>query len=135
MNTKIINKDSYSTYKNSFDRESWLNYASRITKNEFVIKYLLDRDGKLCSWCHKNMINRPVIHHITYEHKCTFNKIIHFDRPTDKRPNRTSKTPDCETCKNDNFSRFKSCLDKLVLVHGFCNREISIVAQELRLKG
>jgi hypothetical protein len=133
MNSKIIPKDSYSTCKNSFEKGLWLNYARRITRNEFVLNYLLNRDGRLCSWCNKKMIKDPIIHHNTYEHVCSFNRYIYYDRPTEKRPNRKARTPDCDSCKNRNFDRFKECMDKLVLVHGLCNREISILAQLTRI--
>jgi hypothetical protein len=99
-----------------------------------VKRFLLSRDGNNCSWCEKTFGETQIVHHICYDHSCSFNKEVIVTRPTLKRPNRTASVPDCETCSLDNFERFNVCMSKLVLVHPICNKIVSykaIVAQKV----
>lgn len=105
--------------------ESWKNFAERITKNPFTKIFLLKRDGMKCAWCQKSLYRQSVIHHITYEHCCTYSKIIRVASPTENRPNKTRLVPDCENCKRDNKNAFQACMNKLVLVHNICNKKIA----------
>lgn len=105
--------------------EQWRNFAQRITKSPFVKAFLLERDGHECSWCKRVLGENKVVHHISYEHVCTFDRTIQIDTPTFKRSSRQRNVPDCESCKKDNNDRFISCMNKLALVHGYCNKLIS----------
>lgn len=105
--------------------EAWRNFAQRITKNPFVKEHLLRRDGNKCAWCNGTLGETVQVHHISYNHACTFQTTIWIDRPTEKRPARTALIPDCKSCKQQDEGRFQHCMNKLVLVHGICNKNIS----------
>jgi hypothetical protein len=111
--------------------ESWKNFAQRITKNPFIKVYLFERDGEKCAWCQRALYDQPIIHHITYEHYCSYTTVIRVASPTENRPNKTRLVPDCENCKKENTNGFMSCVNKLVLVHSNCNKKI---AEESYLK-
>jgi len=70
------------------DIEYWKNFAERITKNPFIKIFLLERDGKMCAWCQKALYEQNIIHHITYDHSCTYSKAIRISSPTENRPNK-----------------------------------------------
>jgi len=127
MNKEIVPFLSQKQAKEStgVDIESWRNFAQRITKNPFVKEFLLRRDGNKCGWCQNEIKQNRIVHHITYEHSCSYNIVIQIPSPTDKYPNKTRVVPDCKNCKEDNSNRFMSCMEKLVLVHGMCNKIMS----------
>lgn len=118
--TRAVAKEKYLN-----DIESWKNFAQRITKNPFTKIFLLDRDGKKCAWCKKALYEQSIIHHITYEHCCTFSKVIRIASPTENQPNKTRLVPDCQNCKKGNTDTFLACMNKLVLVHNICNKKIA----------
>lgn len=105
--------------------EAWKNFAQRITKNQFVKEFLLNRDGNNCSWCDETTNNNFVIHHISYAHFCTYGIVKEVFSGTEMRPFKTRIVPDCQSCKQNNCIRFNECMDKLVLVHRRCNKEIA----------
>lgn len=107
------------------DVEQWKNFAQRITKNPFVKSFLLKRDGNRCGWCKGQFLKQPVIHHINYDHHCSYNVLIQIPAPTLNNPFKTRFVPDCKNCKIGNNDRFMTCMNKLVLVHNFCNKRIS----------
>src|SRR5436853_3520383 len=88
------------------DKEQWKNFAQRITKNPFARAFILERDGDRCAWCNCVMLKRKIIHHITYEHHCGYNKVIRITTPTPGYPNKTRIVPDCEGCRSENKERF-----------------------------
>jgi len=128
MNKKIIPNSERKDFTKIYEENSWKNFASRITKNPFVKEYLLERDGCNCQWCNKELGLNFVIHHISYDHSCTFDKMIILKRPTEKRPNKESKVPDCKLCMEEDKNRFNECMTKLVLVHSPCNWVISKIS-------
>ena len=105
----------------------WKKYKSKITKNIFVKRYLYAVDGSTCPFCHREFKSEPIIHHLDYDHTCTFEKIIELDTSTIKRPNKMTTVPDCESCHNDNNSIFLECMNKLMIVHSYCNKRINDV--------
>jgi hypothetical protein len=110
-------------YRN--DIESWKNFAQRITKNPFTKTYLFERDGEKCAWCQKPLYGQSIIHHVTYEHCCTYPKVIRVASPTENNPFKTRVVPDCKSCKENNSDRFMACMSKVVLVHNICNKKIA----------
>jgi hypothetical protein len=118
--TRAVAREKYQS-----DIESWKNFAQRITKNPFVKTFLLARDGHNCSWCQRNVTEHFVIHHISYDHFCGYNRLIRIVASTTKRPHRERQIPDCENCKKDSNQRFLICMSKLVLVHCLCNKQIA----------
>lgn len=107
------------------DLEAWMNFAQRITKNPFVKEFLIARDGKQCSWCGKYLYNNAVVHHVSYDHVCSYNKCKEIATPIPGKPNKMRIVPDCENCKRDNGERFMTCMSKLALVHSGCNWKIA----------
>lgn len=123
MNKNIIPKTGSMDAKLKIDdEESWLKFARKITKNPFVLNYLLERDEYNCQWCFQKASQKNVIiHHKDYEHVCAYNKTRKYSRPTEKRPNKKVTVPDCESCKKENEKMFESCVDRLAIVHRVCN--------------
>ncbi len=109
--------------------EAWKNFARRITRNPFVNEYLRHRDGEVCQLCKGNLRVGVVIHHKDYDHVCSFNKTIRLEHPTEKRPNRTNLTPDCESCSRESQGTFMSCMQRVVLLHTGCNAWLASDAQ------
>jgi hypothetical protein len=126
MNPNIIpsGPQKVSKHLHLSNLDAWRNFAQRITKNSFVKKFLLDRDGTKCSWCNRQM-ETSTIHHVSYNHVCTYTAVITVRTPTEKRPHRTRVVPDCESCKKNNSEGFLSCMSKLTLVHSPCNKSIA----------
>ena len=110
--------------------EAWKNFAQRITKNSYVKYFLRERDGNCCSWCHGKLIKRPIVHHIDYNHCCSFNIVISVPTPTLNDPYKTRIVPDCKSCKEQNKDRFMICMEKLALVHNICNKRIADIVME-----
>jgi hypothetical protein len=127
MNKNIIPKECRSTSRKKFsaDIEAWKNFAQRISKNPHVKSFLLERDGNACAWCKGRFITSKVVHHLTYEHCCSYNRTITILSPTSVDSLKKRLVPDCKSCKVENNERFLSCMNKLVLVHSFCNRRIA----------
>lgn len=107
-----------------YEREAWLNFGRRITKNPFVKQFLISRDGNCCSWCKKRFIKGTNIHHISYDHSCSFHKTTRISRVTSVGRIRTSIIPDCQSCSIEQPMAFQNCISKLVIVHPVCNRLI-----------
>lgn len=120
---KVCRKDARAHF--SADIEAWKNFAQRITKNSFVREFLLERDGDRCSWCRGKFLRSKVIHHLSYEHFCSYNHQISIPSPTSVNPFRKRLVPDCKSCKADNNERFLACTSRLALVHYFCNKRIA----------
>jgi hypothetical protein len=127
MNTHIVPDLTRSQAREKFinNLEAWKNFAQRITKNPFVKNFLLERDGNRCSWCKCVLQQYKIIHHTTYEHICTYNKVIRISAPTLGQPYKTRLVADCKSCKEQSKEKFLECTNKLVLVHGMCNKIIS----------
>ncbi|MCX5791874.1 MAG: hypothetical protein NTY45_06585 [Elusimicrobia bacterium] len=125
MNLKIIPARTASDCENDYDRELWLKFARRITKNPFVQNFLALRDGGKCAWCGEMILDAGDVHHTTYEHACSFAGTIEIRQQTVQRHAKKRKAPDCESCKAADQARFAACMSKLVLVHPLCNMEIS----------
>lgn len=131
MNASIINADKYSDAKQIYGKsEQWLNYAGRITKNPFIKKCLYE-EYKNCQWCGKPLgPNSFVVHHMTYMRECVTDKTTRFPSPTEKRPDRTVKGPDCETCFHKTPKEFNECISHVVPVCRYCNRLIALQDNE-----
>lgn len=125
MNLKILPAQAAADCEKNYDRELWLKYARRITKNPFVVDFLSLRDAAKCAWCGQKITGIADIHHTTYDHACSFAGTIIVRQQTVQRHSRKREAPDCERCQADNKARFDACMGKLVLVHPLCNKEIS----------
>jgi hypothetical protein len=112
------------------DIEAWRNFAQRITKNPFVKAFLLERDGNKCSWCKKELQEKKIIHHTSYDHYCSYHVVLRIASPSEHNPFKTRLAPDCKKCKAENEDRFLACVSKLVLVHNMCNKKVS----EIRIR-
>ena len=123
---ELLPKIGYSDAKAMHNgSEAWLNFARRITKNPFVKQHLALR-GNTCAYCSWPLNASYVVHHIDYDHTCSYPGTVRFLNATAKRPNRSDKAPDCETCKLVQEKAFLSCMVRLALVHKLCNMKISV---------
>ncbi|MCH5586351.1 hypothetical protein MK805_15515 [Shimazuella sp. AN120528] len=109
--------------KHKTNIERWKMYARRMQKNPFMKKYIVREGNNKCSWC-EGYLNKYVLHHTDYDHLCFYEVCIEFPNPTEKRPNRRVKVPDCETCFYTNRTAFQECAKRVKPVHVFCNKEI-----------
>ncbi len=127
MNREIVPAFSRKVARTNIvvDIEKWRNFAQRITKNPFVKTFLLAQDENTCAWCDRLLKESKVIHHIDYNHYCSYDVVIRISAPTANNPCKTRVVPDCESCRADNNDRFMACMAKLVLVHVSCNKKIS----------
>ncbi|GAA4326093.1 hypothetical protein [Flaviaesturariibacter amylovorans] len=132
MDKSLIPMLPSSEAKKAYELLPWKLFARRITHNPYVKAYLNKRDGGICSYCQQPTGDSPLIHHISYDHCCTYGIEIGIPKATEKRPNRIRKTPDCESCHLDNSDRFETCMGKLRLVHSICNKLIEHDANDLR---
>jgi hypothetical protein len=132
MNKKIIPILPQNIIRNKFseDIDAWRNFAQRITKNPFVREYLFKRDGNKCSWCEKDFNKQPIIHHLSYDHKCTFNETTVITYSTEKKTFRERKVPNCQKCSQINSIAFNDCMNKLALVHRICNLQIAVAGND-----
>ncbi len=106
------------------DNIQWKTFARKIQKNPFVKNFILNRNCYKCAWCNWSIDDKFVLHHIDYDHVCDYLILKEYPNPTDKRPNRTVKVPDCETCSIVNPNSFTECMSRLVAVHKKCNLKI-----------
>jgi len=125
MNLKIIPARKAADCEKNYNRELWLKFARRITKNAFVKEFLALRDSGTCAWCGEKIADAGNIHHTAYDHSCSFAGIIIVRQQTVQRHSKKREVPDCERCKAENQERFDACMGKLVLVHPLCNMAIS----------
>lgn len=102
----------------------WRNFSSRICRHPFVRRTLFERSYGDCRWCGHLLVGNTVVHHIDYNHSCSSDRFIRIDSTTAKRPERTSKVPDCERCHRDDPMSFDACMCRIVLVHVGCHFEI-----------
>ena len=108
--------------QSSLEKNKKRNFTSRCQKNPFMKRYVLNRDRRLCFFCHKVIFNDTfVLHHLDYENSCVFGDVIKFHLPTLKRPKRLRKLPDCETCYVQFYNEFKKCSSLLVSAHCSCH--------------
>lgn len=134
MNKNIINiNQSIDMKEKHNNNEKWHLFARRITKNEFMKKYLRIKYDNICPWCGYPLNDNFVIHHIDYDHECFTGDIITIPHPTPKRPNKVNKVPNCESCKNNNKDKFKECIKKIVPIHKYCNYEIEKINKGINL--
>ena len=126
MNRSIIPQNNYadSKEKNKNHLNHWRNFSRRITKNPYVKDYHFKKTNGTCSWCHRKY-NNFVIHHIDYDHSCLTDNTIKVHTPTEKRPNKTTKVPDCHSCHQNNPDAFNKCMGKITAAHRHCNYIIS----------
>lgn len=123
---ELVPKIGYSDAKEKHNgSEAWLNFARRVTRNPFVKAHLSLRGNK-CAHCSWPLNMASVVHHVDYDHACSYPGTVRFSHPTAKRPNRSDKVPDCGNCKLVQEGAFLSCMGRLVLVHKLCNLKISI---------
>ena len=98
------------------------NFCRRSQKNEFMQNFVFERDSRICYFCHKPIDrDRLVLHHLTYEHACKTDLVISVFRPTEKRPSRFLKMPDCHSCFENTFPVFMKCSSLLVAAHRHCH--------------
>lgn len=124
--SSIIPKNHYQDSKEKYKdhKDEWSNFARRICKNPYVKNYHRKKSNNVCSWC-KRKFEKFVLHHIDYEHLCITDTTIKVSAPTEKRPNKTARIPDCETCHKTNPKAFNECMKRITAVHNHCNYMIS----------
>ncbi|MDQ0090524.1 hypothetical protein J2T12_003947 [Paenibacillus anaericanus] len=114
------------------DKEAWMTFSRRTARNPFLKEYLRIRENDRCAWCNRTY---PLygfhVHHTDYDHECRYGKIINVPNPTEKRPERTAKVADCESCSTNQPEYFQECVSKLTTVHKTCNHTIEIVRGKL----
>ena len=118
----IINKNTLKDVKKNIEEKTyyrWHLYAIKITKNDFVKKYLFIRNEGRCLWCGLNIVEKKVVHHIDYNHFCSFKGTILSNNK------KSTLIPDCKNCAKLHYKKFIECTDKLLLVHPRCNMEIA----------
>ena len=120
MNKDLIPKKEAEEVKYNFNPVKWKLYARQMPRNPFMKEYILKKYNSVCQWCNKK-INKVQIHHIDYAHQCVNETYITIPRPTEKRPNRVHKVPNCEKCYKENILAFNECIKKIVPVHSICN--------------
>lgn len=131
----LVPKISSYKAKKNHDPVSWLRFGRRCQKNPYMRKKIRERDCNRCRWCFGLIKEHqePVLHHVDYDHACSFNRNISTLSPTAKRPNRVFNGPDCQKCEIENPEGFNACIDRLVLVHSYCNFEITKKQRQWRL--
>jgi hypothetical protein len=107
------------------DKEAWRNFARRITHHPDVQEYLHTREAGLCTHCKQPLHGKTQIHHIDYDHYCSFGIMKTIATPTPKRPNRIRSIPDCKACSLQRRELFDKCMGRLTVVHAGCNAKIS----------
>jgi len=133
INLNIIPKNSSIDSKNKHNnKEKWSLFARKLTKSIFMKNYLKDKYNNKCPWCGYNLNDNLVIHHIDYDHECFYNNYIKISHPTNKRPNRTYKAPDCENCYKTTNNKFNECIIRIAPVHKFCNLQIEEKYKEMQ---
>lgn len=104
---------------------AWKTFTSRVQKNPFMKRVKQKEQKGLCPICHKYVdADGGLLHHIDYGHICRMPDCVLFPRPTEKRPHRMVKAPDCETCSRINPRDFAECASRLRLVHKGCHMRI-----------
>jgi hypothetical protein len=125
----LIPELSYSAAKAKYaDSDAWHLFARQITRNPFVQDYLQKRQAHRCPWCALSVIGNIgiQIHHIDYDHVCGFGQTIVVQRLT-----RKATVPDCRSCMTLHPELFQSCMKRLRLIHGRCNRQIALVSSAM----
>jgi len=122
-NPELVPKNRAENFA-EYRSEAWMLFARRMQKNPYMQSFVTQRDSNKCQWCGKRCLKPGQLHHVDYEHVCSFGKTIGISRPTEKRPNATRIVPDCESCSKFNPEWFAGCAARVVLVHGICNAAI-----------
>ena len=120
----LIPTKSSTEAKVNYDPTKWYLFARKITKCPFVKEYLKSIHNNKCAWCGGELKDEFIVHHISYEHECVYTIEKKIDHPTEKRPNRTCKIPNCEICYINSKDKFDECMSKIAPVHKMCNWNI-----------
>jgi hypothetical protein len=126
-NDSLVPKNTSYKAKQNHDSVAWLRFGRKCQKNPHMRKTIRERDNNQCRWC-LGLIKdhqEPVLHHVDYDHVCTFAGDVCTYSPTAKRPQRMFNGPDCRKCEIENVDGFNACVSRLALVHSYCNFEIS----------
>lgn len=99
----------------------------------FLRSYICVRDDGICQHCKVPIMDAKDltswrIHHVDYHHLC---------QGTFKQTARFAFNPDCETCYKITPHYFKSCVERLALVHTGCNGQLNAyngITKEKRLE-
>ena len=104
-------------------------YARRAQRHPYVREFIQERDGGICRWCGKRIYpgQKMNIHHMDYDHCCSYPGRVEIPTPTEKRQGRAFKGPDCQQCHASTPDAFNGCMSRLALVHSRCNAEINEV--------
>ena len=131
-NKSIINKDSSQEAKATFSNsDNWKNYARYIGRNRFFRDYQFHIYNGRCQFCGKKLNpDSFVLHHKTYLHECITDGRITIAHPTEKRPNRNRKVPDCSSCSSATPEAFEECASRIVPVCCVCNMIIEKIYLE-----
>lgn len=104
--------------------EQWERFAVEVCKNEFMRRFLFLRRRGICSCCCHPLAGDVVVHHVDYDHVCTFGGRKGISR-SDYNVTGWVTGPDCEACLVASRTRFLACANRLRAVHEECNRLIS----------
>ena len=135
MNIDLIPKVASEKAELLHEKGRWRNFAQRIQRNPFVKAYIFTLHNGICPWCGLKLrkgtnLQRFQIHHVDYMHQCVNDIFVEMPSPTEKRPNRIIKIPDCQRCYSEKSVAFAACIERIVPVHKLCNAEIEIKRQE-----
>jgi hypothetical protein len=134
----LIPKLSSAAARLKHDQDAWKLFARRIQRHPFVKAHIIRRDYENgCPWCDRPFTSTEnlQVHHVDYDHACTFLRSVTLDQPTSKRPSRSYTGPDCQSCGQCCPDQFEACMSRLRLVHPFCNARIAKAENELRGTG
>lgn len=118
--------------KHEHEVDAWTMFARRAQRHPYVKTFVFERDGGVCRWCSGPIKpwHKSNIHHVDYDHCCTFPGRVEIPVPTEKRPGRRYKGPDCQQCHTSAPEAFSACMSRLVLVHAVCNAVIDAVSED-----
>ena len=96
--------------------DGWEIYTNRICQNSFMKEHLKAVQNSICPVCNCRLEKNAVIHHVDYDHSCTFcNSGLEWRKP------KMRVQPNCELCFNDHREWFDICASYLQLLHNHCH--------------
>jgi len=125
----LVPKIGASQAKTKFNANNWFLFARRCQRNPFMREMIMQRDlQKPCEWCQRPILMTQswCIHHIDYEHECTYGVTV-IEQTTSRYGNaRNYNGPDCRACSFMHPEKFSACFARLKLVHFRCNQQIEL---------
>lgn len=91
--------------------KGWTTFSEQVCKNSFMKEHLRVDQKNICPVCNKPLSRSFVIHHVDYDHTCSFHETGLESRGV----------PDCERCYSFRREWFDECVSRLRAVHNGCN--------------